>query len=481
MPGRSAGITPGMSSTTDPLKAAGADGYDPGSWYDEAFDESGRPRPHYAEVLEHLASTDLDELADRVRDLVDGRGVAFGGSDGHPFTVDPVPRMLTRQEWEELSAGLSQRVRALDAFLEDVYGEQRAVAEGIVPEHIVNGSAYFEKDMVGVPRRSGARIGVAGLDVVRDAQGRFRVLEDNVRTPSGLAYAMAASDALDEVLPLERPANDGPRTTIDGVRRVLEATAPQVDGELVVLTDGEDNTAWFEHRRLAELAGLQVATPADLRRAGNRLEIADGRRVRAVYRRTAEDRVRDEAGDLTAVAELLLEPLAAGEVGLVNWFGNGVADDKNVYMYVDDLVRFYLGEDPRVRSVPTHDLTDPRCLDEVLDRLHELVVKPRSGQGGEGVVVGPSATPEQIEQARRALREDPEAWIAQDTVSLSTHPTVVEGRLAPRHVDLRPFVLYDGTTAVVPETALTRVALAEGSMVVNSSQDGGGKATWIAP
>lgn len=471
------GTTCDMSSTTDPLTAD--DSYDPGACYDEAFDETGRPRPHYRELADQLAGADLSALGDRVRGLVDQRGVAFGGEDGHAFAVDPVPRILTGAEWDELALGLGQRVRALDAFLEDVYGEQRVVAEGIVPEHIVSGSSYFEKDMVGISRTDGARIGLAGLDVVRDSQGTFRVLEDNVRVPSGVAYALAASDAVDEVLPLGRPTDAAQRQSVEALRRVLEAAAPDVDGDLFVLTDGEENSAWFEHRRLAELADLQVATPGDLRRRGDRIETTDGRRVRAMYRRTEENRVRDEHGDLTPLAELLLEPLAAGEVGMVNWFGNGVADDKNVYMYVDDLVRFYLDEEPRMRSVPTHDLTDPASLDDVLDRLPELVVKPRSGQGGEGVVVGPSATREGLEQARRALRESPEDWIAQDTVQLSTHPTVVDGRLAPRHVDLRPFVFFDGTGTVVPEAGLTRVALREGSMVVNSSRDGGGKATWV--
>lgn len=469
-----------MSSTSDPLTACG---YDPGACFDEAFDGGG-PRPHYREVADHLAAADLAALGGRVRDLVDQRGVAFGGEDGHRFTVDPVPRILTGEEWDRLSHGLGQRVRALDAFLEDVYGEQRAVAEGIVPEHVVSGSSYFEKDLVGVRRHAGARIGLAGLDVVRDSRGTFRVLEDNVRVPSGVAYALAATEVVDEVVPVRRSAGGGrqdgaQQQVVAALRRVLEASAPDVDGDLFLLTDGEDNSAWFEHRRLAELAGLQVATPGDLRRRGDRIETADGRRVRAMYRRTEENRVRDEHGDLTPLAALLLEPLAAGETGMVNWFGNGVADDKNVYMYVDDLVRFYLDEEPQVRSVPTHDLTDPACLDDVLDRLPDLVVKPRSGQGGEGVVVGPSASPQELEQARSALREDPEAWIAQETVQLSTHPTVVDGRLVPRHVDLRPFVFFDGSEAVVPEVGLTRVALQEGSMVVNSSQDGGGKATWV--
>ncbi|HEU4515178.1 MAG TPA: circularly permuted type 2 ATP-grasp protein [Nocardioidaceae bacterium] len=474
-----AGTPWGMSPATHPL-IAGAHGYDSGECFDEAFDDSGRPRPQYEEILGHLESADLDALTTKVRTLLDEEGVAFGGEDGHPFCVDPVPRILTTDEWSGLSEGLCQRVRALDAFLEDVYGEQRVVAEGIVPAHVVTGSAYFEKDLVGVPRSTGARIGLAGLDVVRDRAGGFRVLEDNVRTPSGIAYAMAASDVLQEVLPVRRPTNGARQTTVDALRGAMESSAPGVEGELVLLTDGPENSAWYEHQRLAKMADLQLATPGELRRKGTRIELADGRRVRAVYRRTGEDRVREESGAFTPLAELLVDPLAAGEVGVVNWFGNGVADDKNLYMYVDELVRFYLGEEPLVRSVPTHDLTDPERLDEVIDRLDELVVKPRNGQGGDGVVVGPTASADEIAKVRAAVRKSPDEWIAQDVVSLSTHPTVVEGRLVPRHVDLRPFVFFDGRQAVVPEGGLTRVAMQEGSMVVNSSQDGGGKATWVA-
>ena len=198
-----------------------------------------------------------------------------------------------------------------------------------------------------------------------------------------------------------------------------------------------------------------------------------------MYRRTDEDRLRGDDGELTELAELLLEPLRAGGVGLVNWFGNGVADDKRVYPYVDDLVRLYLGEEPHLRSVPTHDLADPAARDEVLDRLGELVLKPRDGHGGTGVTFGPSASAAVLAEARETVRADPGGWIAQDPVLLSTHPTVIDGRLVPRHVDLRPFAFCDGSDVTVAPGGLTRVALTEGSMIVNSSRQGGGKATWV--
>ena len=447
--------------------------------YDEAFDDSGEPRPPYQELLAHLEGADLGALTERVGRVLSERGVVFGGEDGHEFRVDPVPRILTAAEWETLTAGIRQRVRALEAFLDDAYGEQRLVAAGVVPESVVGGSPYFEKDLVGVRPRGGVRIGVAGLDVVRDADGGFRILEDNVRTPSGVGYAMAASDAVTEVLGLHGPRDDVRGLLGAALRGAMEAAAPDLGGELVLLSDGPSNSAWYEHQRLADLAGLVLATPAEVRRRGSRLELADGRRVRSVYRRCDDGGLRTPDGQLRPIAELLLEPLVEGELGLVNWYGTGVADDKAVYAYVDDLIRHLLGQEPLVPSVTTYDLRDPRVLDEVLERLPELVVKPRDGLGGEGVVVGPATSAEEIDHARVRVREDPEGWIAQDAVALSTVPAVIDGRLAPRHCDLRPFAYSNGTEVDVPRGGLTRVALEEGEMVVNSSRQGGGKATWV--
>jgi carboxylate-amine ligase len=446
--------------------------------FDEAFAAAGEVRPAYRDVMTALAGRDLHAMAVVANERLARAGVVFG-DDEHAFRVDPVPRVLTVEEWDRLSAGLSQRVRALDEWCADLYGARRAVAEGVVPEEVLAGLDLVEEDLVGVRPAGGAWISLAGLDVVRDGQGRFHVLEDNARTPSGLAYAMAASDAVSDVLGIDRPREEARAEVRTLLRRAMEASAPDVDGELVLLTDGEENTASFEHETVAGMCGLELATPSSLRVVGGRVELADGRRVRAVYRRTEEDRLRSPSGSLTALGELLLEPLRSGAVGIVNWFGTGVADDKNVYAYVDDLVRFYLGEEPIVGSVPTYDVRDRARLEEVLDRIDELVVKPRDGLGGRGVVVGPVASAAELDAARRALREDPASWIAQDVVALSTHPTVVDGALSPRHVDLRPFVFNERSTVSVPGGGLTRVALEVGSMIVNSSRQGGGKATWV--
>lgn len=483
-PDRRPGYPSRMPDTTH---VPGADDYGNGAGparapYDEAFAGPGEPRPSYRHVLDALGRSDLDAVTDEVNASLADRDVTFGGDDPHPFRVDPVPRILTGEEWERLTRGLRQRVRALDALVEDAYGEQRAVRAGVVPERVVVGSSYYERDLEG-HQPPGAWLGIAGIDVVRDADGRFRVLEDNTRTPSGISYALAAADAVAEVLGVDHDGAAVRRELRALLRQGLEASAPDVEGELVLLSDGPDNSAWFDHRTLASIAGLELVGLSDLRRRGERIELADGRRVRAVYRRTDQDEVREPSGELTPIAELMLPALKAGQVGMTNRFGAGVADDKNVYAYVDDLVRFYLDEEPEVPSVATYDLLDEARREHVLDRLDELVVKPRDGQGGEGVVVGPTAGREEIATARAAIAEAPEDWVVQDVVTLSTHPTVVDGALEPRHVDLRVFVFCrgrDASSASVPPLGLTRVALEPGSMVVNSSRDGGAKATWVA-
>ncbi|TNM48245.1 circularly permuted type 2 ATP-grasp protein, partial [Nocardioides albidus] len=278
-----------------------------------------------------------NELTEQVNRVLEERGVRFGPGEGHPFRVDPLPRLLDREEWVVLADGVRQRVRALDAFVSDVYGERRCVADGIVPRAVLDSVPYLEPDLQGCAPHGGPWVGVAGLDVVRDGEGRLLFLEDNVRTPSGIDYAMAVSDAVAQVLGVEA------RTTLEddvpaALRGCLEASLPGADGVLALLTDGPANSAWYEHQRLAEEAGLTLVTPGDLRRRGDRLELTDGRSVRAVYRRTGEDRLRAE-GRPTQLAELLLEPWRAGRLGLVNCFGTGVADDKSVYRYVEDLVR----------------------------------------------------------------------------------------------------------------------------------------------
>jgi uncharacterized circularly permuted ATP-grasp superfamily protein len=444
--------------------------------YDEAVAADGSPRAGARAELEALAGRDLGRLAADVAAHAEREGVVFHSVDGdQAFVIDPVPRVLTHTEWAALESGLIQRVTALNAFVADVYGDARIVREGAVPPHVVATAEYYEPDMRGVRPPGGLWIGVAGLDLVRDHTGRFLVLEDNLRTPSGYAYAAAARAAL--AAHLEVGAANAPRP-LDDVPAMLEwalraATPGGVGGRVVYLTDGEDNPAYYEHDWAAGAMGIPLVLPDDLESRDDRLWL-DGQPVDGVYRRTNADRLD------TPVGELLLGPLRAGTIGVVNAFGTGVADDKLTHAYVEDMIRFYLDEEPLLASVETFDLGRPEILERALDVLDQLVVKPRGGHGGIGVVICPHAEREDVERLRAAVVEHPADWIAQRMVMLSTHPTVVDGRLAPRHVDLRPYVFLgrDGEARVMPG-GLSRVAFDEGALVVNSSQNGGAKDTWV--
>jgi uncharacterized circularly permuted ATP-grasp superfamily protein len=458
--------------------------YEPQEAWDEAFVAASEPRPECAVAMAGLADVDLERLAGSVQAEVDGAGVCFNSADGiAQFRVDPVPRIVAPAEWSVLRRGLEQRVQALIAFIADVYGERAIVDAGVMPARVLDSAEYLEPDMNGLSISSATY--VAGLDVVRGLDGRLRVLEDNIRTPSGTAYAMAARAALDAHLPVDPPPERlDPRDTFELLGQALRDAKPAAVDEptVVLLSDGPSNSAWYEHRVLAEGLGIPLVQPDALSVRGDRLRalMDDGQHdVHVVYRRTDEDRLRDDAGRPTWVAEMLLGPLRAGNLAVVNPFGSGIADDKLVHAYVDEMVRFYSGEEPLIESVRTYDLGDADVRRGALERLDELVIKPRGGYGGEGIVVCPHATPEDVAAIRRAVETSPEDYIAQELITLSTHPTVCDGRLEPRHVDLRPFVIGSGGSAVAAPVALTRVALDRGALVVNSSQNGGGKDTWL--
>lgn len=460
-------------AVTDPFS------YDPEPGvYDEALLPGGAPRPAYLELFRRLSELGAAPLAESVAAEAMATGVAFGGADDtRPFHVDAVPRVFGAEEWEELEIGLIQRVRAMDAFVADVYGERSIVNAGVVPARVIDSCDHLEPQLAELPPPV-VRIGVAGLDVVRGADGILRVLEDNVRTPSGITYMLAARESVARALPIgladmRRPLHD----TLGLLARTLS-----LGGFVAMLTDGPSNTAWYEHARIADELGLPLVTVGDLETSHGRLHaLIDGRRrqVDVLYRRTDEDRLTDEHGRLTSVGAALYEPLRAGTLTCVNGFGTGVADDKLVHAYVEEMVRFYLHEEPMLPSVHTYDLHEPDLMEEVLDRIDELVIKPRTGHGGHGVVVGPHANVADLRKVAQAVRRDPHDYVAQDTIMLSRHPTVIDGRLEPRHVDLRPFVFHTPDGAAVAPGGLTRVALERGALVVNSSQRGGGKDTWV--
>ncbi len=446
--------------------------------------DGGEQDRRLRERIEHL---DLDRLAAAVAEDTARRGVRFGsGEDEDAFRIDPVPRLIDAVEWQRLQDGVVQRVRALELFVKDVYGEQRIVDAGAVPAEAIESANHYEPLLMGMGEQIRSWITVVGLDVVRDSDGSFKVLEDNLRTPSGIAYALATREILTAQLP--PPRSLGVRS-LDGafemLARGLRAAAPLAAGEdpyVILLTDGEQNSAFYEHVVIAERIGLPLVVPDQLSvRAGRLFAWVDGREcaVDVVYRRTDEDQLTDADGSPTAVAKLLLEPIRRGTLACVNSFGTGVADDKLIHAYVEEMVRFYLGEEPLLRSVPTYDPGQSETLEMILDRIDELVIKPRSGHGGYGVVIGPHARAEDIARAAAAVSAAPHDFVAQEMVMLSCHPTVIDGDLEPRHIDLRSFAVSSEEMVEVLPGGLTRVAFERGALVVNSSQNGGSKDTWV--
>jgi uncharacterized circularly permuted ATP-grasp superfamily protein len=455
--------------------------------FDEAWTAPRQPRPEYADVLRALSRFERTSLRARIRLRLARGGVTFGSDDGStPFVVDPVPRVITADEWATLAPGIAQRVRALEAFVQDAYGERRIVDAGIVGARTIDTAEGYEPELRGRLPQDVAAIGVAGLDVVRDRDGRFLVLEDNVRTPSGFAYAAAARAVLEqEPLPAASRREFGD-AAFAALAAALAAAAPAGGDprDAAVLTDGPHSSAYYEHGEVARRLGLALVTPAELELHGGRLvrRARRGRRrpVDVLYRRCDEDRMRDDDGRPTAIAALLAEPWLEGRLGLVNGFGTGVADDKAIHAHVEAMIGFYLDEQPLLRSVRTLDLGDPAHRRRALDEIRRLVVKPRAGQGGSGVVICAHASDDDVARVVRDIEREPQRFVAQETIALSQHPTMMDdGSLAPRHVDLRPFAFATADGVQVPAGGLTRVALEAGAMVVNSSQDGGGKDTWV--
>jgi carboxylate-amine ligase len=396
-----------------------------------------------------------------------------------------VPRIVPAADWQQLRAGLVQRVRGLDAFVNDVYGDRLVVKDGVVPEWVIDNSPELRPSGALVAR-PGVRAQVAGVDLVRDADGRWCVLEDNLRVPSGIAYAMQNRRLTWSVLPeLPRPAalisvEETPKLL---KRALLEAAGPAAgdDPALVVLSQGPDDSAWFEHRMLAEAMGVPVIRSTELFVDEGRVwRLSNGHRhlVDVIYLRMGEDSlVHSPGADGMPLGPSLVSALHADSVVLANALGNGIADDKAVYAYVPRLIEYYLNEKPLIADVPTYLCGIPDQRTEVLGRLDELVCKPVDGYGGDRIVIGPHATADELDALRRQIRAAPHRWVAQEVVNLSTHPVFDGHRLAPRHVDLRAFV-FTGTESVVAPAALTRVAPA-GSMIVNSSRGGGSKDTWL--
>lgn len=463
--------------------------------FDEAVSEEGNVLPQYGWMFRTLSRMGLRgmEAAEKALHTEQrARGVTFRVDDEPErlFPLDLLPRIITADDWAGLTAGLTQRVRALEAFLRDVYGERQIIADGVVPASVVDdapGRTHLGK----LVPADAVRIAVAGIDLVRDRPDHWMVLEDNLRVPSGMAYSIMNRRLIRSAMPdLEPPTGVVPLEDVP--RRLRSALLSAVDpdragyDEVALLSAGPVDSAFFEHKLLAERMGVPVVTPRDLQVTDDGVFlVGEGGRTRlsALYRRIDELDLMDSAGaDLRPIGRALGNAVRRGNVALLNGFGNGVADDKLTYAYVPAMIAYFLGEKPILDNVPTYPCVDPERRAEVLDRLDELVLKPVDGYGGAGIVIGPHSSQQERDQVAAAIRAEPALWVAQDMVALSTHPTFTAGHLQPRAVDLRAFVLQSrrgsATDVDLLPAMLSRVAPAD-SLIVNSSRGGGAKDTWV--
>jgi uncharacterized circularly permuted ATP-grasp superfamily protein len=463
--------------------------------YDEMYNADGSVRESYRSYESWLKATPANVIA-RKREEADiafhrvGSTFAVYGEDSGkerliPFDI--VPRIIAAKEWKMLAEGLRQRVKALNAFLHDIYHNQEIIKAGRIPAVMIQGNSQFRKEMIGVDVPENIYAHIAGVDLVRAGEGEYYVLEDNLRTPSGVSYMLEDRKMMMRLFPdlftrqAIAPVEHYPDLLLNNMRSV--APKGVINPNVVVLTPGQYNSAYFEHAFLAQQMGIELVD-------GNDLFVRDEtvymrttlgpRRVDVIYRRIDDDYLDPMAFRKDSMLGVpgLFSAYRAGNVTLANAVGTGIADDKAIYMHVPEMIRFYCGEEPILSNVPTWDLSKSEDCKYVLAHLEELVVKEVHGSGGYGMLVGPTASSDEIKLFREKIIEAPDRYIAQPTLSLSTCPTFVESGVAPRHIDLRPYVLSGKEITMVPG-GLTRVALKEGSLVVNSSQGGGTKDTWV--
>ncbi len=466
--------------------------------YDEmrSWGKGSSVRPAYEAINRWLEESppELLEARQRQAELMFRRiGITFavyGEADASERLIpfDIVPRVLTADEWARLEKGLVQRVGALNAFLADVYGPQECLKAGVIPADLIYRNPYYRLEAAGRIPPHGVHVHIAGIDIVRTDDEVFHVLEDNVRTPSGVSYMLENREAMMRLFPeLFAEQHVAPvETYTDSLLATLRSVAPRANSDptIVLLTPGPHNSAFYEHSFLADKLGVELVEGSDLfvRDDVVYMRCTDGpRRVDVIYRRIDDDFIDPLVfrPDSVLGAPGLMGAYEAGAVTLANAPGTGVADDKAVYSYMPEIVRFFTGEEPILKNVETWRCREPEALAYVKDHLAELVVKEVNGSGGYGMLVGPTSSKAEIEAFRGRLERHPEGFIAQPTLALSTCPTLVEQGLAPRHVDLRPFVLTGADGVRITPGGLTRVALKEGSLVVNSSQGGGTKDTWV--
>ncbi len=470
--------------------------YKTGSAYDELMYSEYQPRLvsySLCQYLNILRKEDIDRRKKAAELAIMEMGISFTvysdeGNIDRAWPFDIIPRILDAKEWKTIEKGLKQRLTALNCFISDVYSEQAFIKDGNMPGEIINSSKNFRKECVGMKPRHNVWANICGTDLVRDKDGVMYVLEDNLRVPSGVSYMLENRVITKRVFPelLQGinilPVDDYPTQLHD----MLSSIAPHQNGQVtvVVLTPGIYNSAYFEHAYLAQQMGAQLVEGSDLvvdeddcvyMRTIEGLEKVD-----VIYRRIDDDFLDPDVfrKDSELGVRGLMRAWKAGNVALANAPGAGVADDKVVYAYVPEMIRYYLNEEPILPNVPTYLCSNKEHLDYVLAHLAELVVKPANESGGYGMLVGPHASAKEVEAFRKIIQQDPRNYIAQPTLAISTAPTLCRGKLEPRHIDLRPFILQ-GDRTFVTAGGLTRVALKKGSLVVNSSQGGGSKDTWI--
>jgi len=468
--------------------------YETDGFYDELFDAQGNPRERARVLVDLLNALPEGELkrrqkaAERALLRLGITFTVYGDQSGTEriFPFDMVPRILQSDEWQTIEAGLKQRITALNLFLDDIYNDGKIIADGVVPEHVIKSAASFRKQCVGLKPPKGIWCHITGTDLIRDDQGQFFVLEDNLRCPSGVSYVLENRQIMKQTFPQVfaagkvRPIVDYPSKLLELMQYIGSDFAD--DPKCAVLTPGMYNSAYFEHSFLAQQMGVELVEGRDLVVADNRLYMRTTHgfeRIDALYRRIDDDFIDPRAFNPDSLLGVpgIFDLYRQGRVAMINSPGTGIADDKVVYAYVPQVIKYYLDQDPIIPNVPTHLCWEDKAREYVLDHLDELVVKPANESGGYGMLIGPHATDADREKFARLIQENPRNYIAQPTLKLSRMPVIVDDHFEGRHVDLRPFILYGKDIHVLPG-GLTRVALKKGSLVVNSSQGGGSKDTW---
>lgn len=469
--------------------------YESGQAYDEMFDAHRTPRPHYESLYRRLLELTPGELLRRQRaaDLTFlNQGITFtvyGDEEGTEriFPYDLLPRVISAEEWTTIERGLTQRIQALNEFLKDIYHEARILRDGVVPRDLVYTCRHYRREMRGLRVPRDIYVSVVGTDLVRGRDGQFYVLEDNLRVPSGVSYMLGNRQVMKRVFPTlferynVRPIDHYGQALLATLRALSPSHRP--DPTIVLLTPGVYNSAYFEHTFLARQMGIELVEGRDLlvHDAVVYMRTTAGlRRVDVIYRRIDDDFLDPLAfrPDSALGVAGLLNACRTGNVALANAIGTGIADDKALYAYVPAIIRYYLQQEPILPNVETYLLSDDSQRRYVLEHLEDLVVKAVGESGGYGMLIGPHSTAAEREEFRTRIEADPRNYIAQPTLTLSTSPCFVEGQVEARHVDLRPYILYGEQVTIVPG-GLTRVALRRGSLVVNSSQGGGSKDTWV--